>query len=1225
MAQQKYFPFGGGIDVATPAITVPPGRLLTCLNFEPDFEGGYRRPPGYERFDGGPPPHKQTFTAFQVKVWIPSTFPYTLDHVVYANEAAWLEGYSDYLPEADADWLRNVYEPSVRRRQTFLMQFRDRLNVQERGLCHLVGVVDLEEEKPIRTVEKDVSYIMGVFRITGTMAEGQVVENRWVITTRPAERGEVMRPTADAWLSYVWEEYRAPIEHVPGAGHVRGAWLLGDQVYAWREDQRETETVAYKVEPVEKRETYIKGYLYEFDQDKVANPVRGSFTDSEQGTMWIEDGEGVGTFRSDDFSGEAARGVQTMYFHEKALTEFVSNPGLIEPYIRSMVPGDSIIMVPQSGHNKFYGTRLEYQVVSPPTAVTKGWRIEVGLISFRYDYDPDAENGFITPGSTDPEFENENWKVQFEAGILGKTRWEKVPTDRFCQVLRFDEGTADSGIPWKEGTEVTTDGGFSGTVHRLVDWAGGYGNDDAAGYVVLRAITGSIDNDDELKVSGTKVALANGRLRPFFLPAGSFLRFDQHNFFAGSNSVRLYGCNAKVAFELDENGYFSEIIIPTVADLTGFDPAEGSPDTPERDGLGDFIMPVAHGSILALALKGGRFITSVALQPLNFTSLLFAAEFGVGSEIVGMESLVGEVLSIVTERSAKALYGNSSEGWELRNISERQGSLLDSVKKVDDLYSLSWQGVTGLSRTEQFGDFASDTISNMVEPILKSLIEDFSTASVVRSANQYRMHFVRNQSHYEFGTFKLDAANVGLKSQPGAVGLTRAVAPGGEDYPNGVYRLQLPWKESMKYLESAAGGDTFRSNTDFGLTTNTPPTNRHWVWRENMTPGQYGNFIMTADYFIIAYNGSLLNWRRFWDRDGRMWPGTVIRVYSIQADGREFLAATFYVREEVDPTTIDSLRTVPLIKAFIGANEQNAELGTRLSDGTLVAGPFSLDIQVPPEIDDGENGVAVVRYRNVEHTYNVLDFRSGRGANPDTERTDCYVYLEPLSPQANHFLDTDQDISGSFELGLRTEDDAVTETLVMYVPEGNNASAERGTQTRERVEFGRLVYPAEINQIWECPTATTERIFFAGTDGFLYEDRVGTSHDGEKMVSFLRTQFIHLGMPSTRKRFRQIDLEVSSDYETGFQMVMDIDYADPQYTSLSRSDEEIAGRATQWDEPQARWGDFYWDGSLVSHSSIDVTGTGVNASFLFIFDGIAIQNLVMQGMVLQYTPRREER
>lgn len=47
----SFFPLTGGLDLSTPAIATPPGRVVAALNYEP-VASGYRRLSGYERFNG---------------------------------------------------------------------------------------------------------------------------------------------------------------------------------------------------------------------------------------------------------------------------------------------------------------------------------------------------------------------------------------------------------------------------------------------------------------------------------------------------------------------------------------------------------------------------------------------------------------------------------------------------------------------------------------------------------------------------------------------------------------------------------------------------------------------------------------------------------------------------------------------------------------------------------------------------------------------------------------------------------------------------------------------------------------------------------------------------------------------------------------------------------------------------------------------------------------------
>lgn len=50
----EYFPFAGGLNLETPALSIRKGELIGCQNYEAALEGGYRRIDGFERFDGHP-------------------------------------------------------------------------------------------------------------------------------------------------------------------------------------------------------------------------------------------------------------------------------------------------------------------------------------------------------------------------------------------------------------------------------------------------------------------------------------------------------------------------------------------------------------------------------------------------------------------------------------------------------------------------------------------------------------------------------------------------------------------------------------------------------------------------------------------------------------------------------------------------------------------------------------------------------------------------------------------------------------------------------------------------------------------------------------------------------------------------------------------------------------------------------------------------------------------
>lgn len=65
-ASTDTFMLQGGLNLVAPYLAIAPGQCVAGLNFEPGLTGGYRRIAGYERLDGRPRPHLQTYTALEV-------------------------------------------------------------------------------------------------------------------------------------------------------------------------------------------------------------------------------------------------------------------------------------------------------------------------------------------------------------------------------------------------------------------------------------------------------------------------------------------------------------------------------------------------------------------------------------------------------------------------------------------------------------------------------------------------------------------------------------------------------------------------------------------------------------------------------------------------------------------------------------------------------------------------------------------------------------------------------------------------------------------------------------------------------------------------------------------------------------------------------------------------------------------------------------------------------
>lgn len=192
----QYVPFRGGIDLATPVLSLKPGNALEAMNYEPGLMGGYKRIDGYERFDGRPSPSAAVYT--------------------------YLEG-----------TLTTFVAPGV---------------TVAGATSGATGVVVIYEAG---TVDKLGS--LSVTKVTGEfeagedlLVAGQVVG---VLEMDPQPRG--YRDAINDALAMAASSgaYRADIGPVPGSGPVRGVWMHLGVLYAFRDNLTATACDMHKATP----------------------------------------------------------------------------------------------------------------------------------------------------------------------------------------------------------------------------------------------------------------------------------------------------------------------------------------------------------------------------------------------------------------------------------------------------------------------------------------------------------------------------------------------------------------------------------------------------------------------------------------------------------------------------------------------------------------------------------------------------------------------------------------------------------------------------------------------------------------------------------------------------------------------------------------------------------------------------------------------------------------
>lgn len=288
-------------------------------------------------------------------------------------------------------------------------------------------------------------------------------------------------------------------------------------------------------------------------------------------------------------------------------------------------------------------------------------------------------------------------------------------------VLRFKSASADFAV----GDVVTGPSG-SATVKKVVVYNGAIQTSDASGYLVLFGLAGSFSNGQALQVGGVTRATADGASAAVkFNPGGAF-RFVSHNFYAGSATYNVYGCDGvNPAFEWD-GVTLSPILMPNLV---------GAPfdNAPHR--------VIAHKGHLFLAFRGGSLQHSVVGEPLTFNGFLGAAEFGAGAEITDLAQQAGDVLLVYTRRSTLGLYGNGLDDWQMKPVAPEAGAIAGSAQTLGTSIALDDRGLTSVQRSQAYGNFESGTISRVIQPLLDGRKDGALESCVVRRTNQYRLFF----------------------------------------------------------------------------------------------------------------------------------------------------------------------------------------------------------------------------------------------------------------------------------------------------------------------------------------------------------------------------------------------------------------------------------------------------------------------------------------------------
>lgn len=150
-----------------------------------------------------------------------------------------------------------------------------------------------------------------------------------------------------------------------------------------------------------------------------------------------------------------------------------------------------------------------------------------------------------------------------------------------------------------------------------------------------------------------------------------------------------------------------------------------------------------------------------------------------------------------------------------------------------------------------------------------------------------------------------------------------------------------------------------------------------------------------------------------------------------------------------------------------------------------------------------------------------------------------------------------------------------------------------------------VTYPDVVRKVWSEIEDTVEKMWFVSDDGYLYRMDSGNTYDDDYITGSFRLPFYHYGSPRTLKQFPQMILELDSPLiltgDTEVTYTVNHSYGDPGYPRpVSETIDELDSAGGFYGS-NAGYGNFVWDGPIVSEILGYLDGYGPNMSVLVTF------------------------
>jgi len=293
--------------------------------------------------------------------------------------------------------------------------------------------------------------------------------------------------------------------------------------------------------------------------------------------------------------------------------------------------------------------------------------------------------------------------------------------------------TAATGISTIVDAGTLTQGGVTATIQRVVVQSGSLYGGTAAGRLIITNPAGGNFAAGAATVGAGTLTISGAQTAITFSAATRQFEFAIHNFGGGTGagSKRLYGCDGvSRGFEFD-----GTTLVPIVTGMTT--------DAPTHVNI--------HKNHLFFSFGGSAQHSAIA-NPYIWSVVSGAAELAIGDTVTGMLSMPGSentgALALYARNKTAVLYGNSSADWKLVTYSDEAGALPYTIQYITQGVVLDDKGITLLSATQAYGNFADAIASSQIKSAMNDLANTAIASCIVRQKNQYRVFFTGGDALY---------------------------------------------------------------------------------------------------------------------------------------------------------------------------------------------------------------------------------------------------------------------------------------------------------------------------------------------------------------------------------------------------------------------------------------------------------------------------------------------